>query len=98
MPAAQGWNVVRAAGQNGHWNVNAVTSLEETVPLLNGAENVVQSANDAEHLRCGEVVRPNRGPHCIGDELALLRPYQESGCPIRLLHHLDADHLWHRLQ
>ena len=41
VPAAQGWNVVRAAGQNGSWSVNGVASLEETVPLLNGTRDVV---------------------------------------------------------
>ena len=41
IPAAQGWNVVRASGQNGSWDVSSAPSLEETVPLLYGTKNVV---------------------------------------------------------
>ena len=41
IPAAQGWNVVRASGQNGSWDVSSAPSLEDTVPLLNGTKNVV---------------------------------------------------------
>lgn len=43
VPGAQGWSVVQraASGQNGEWDVRSVETLEETVPLLNGTQNIV---------------------------------------------------------
>jgi hypothetical protein len=41
IPAAEGWNVVRASANNGSWDVTPAASLEETVPLLNGTDNVI---------------------------------------------------------
>ena len=41
IPAAHGWNVVRSSGENGAWDVSAVASLEETIPLLNGTKEIV---------------------------------------------------------
>ena len=41
IPAAEGWNVVRTGPQNGAWDVSTVASLDETVPLLSGAGEVV---------------------------------------------------------
>ncbi|MDQ6624430.1 MAG: hypothetical protein M3Y86_13225, partial [Verrucomicrobiota bacterium] len=41
IPAAQGWQVIRAAAQNGAWDVNAVASLEETIPFLNGTRDII---------------------------------------------------------
>ena len=41
IPAAEGWNVVRTGPQNGSWNVITVATLEEAVPLLTGATNIV---------------------------------------------------------
>ncbi|HMJ07232.1 MAG TPA: hypothetical protein VK474_13315 [Chthoniobacterales bacterium] len=42
LPAAQGWNVVRAGGgENGSWDVRAAATLEEAIPFLNGTSNLV---------------------------------------------------------
>jgi Tfp pilus assembly PilM family ATPase len=42
LPAAQGWNVVRAAEANKEsWNVQAVATLDEAIPLLNGTADLV---------------------------------------------------------
>ncbi len=41
VPAAQGWNVVRASSNNGHWDVDAVGSIEESLPFLAGRKNLV---------------------------------------------------------
>ncbi len=43
LPAAHGWSVVRAAasGNNGSWDVSPAATLEETIPLLNGTQNLI---------------------------------------------------------
>jgi hypothetical protein len=41
IPAAEGWNVVRAGASDGAWAVSAVATLQETLPLLNGTKNIV---------------------------------------------------------
>ena len=41
IPAAEGWNVVRTGPQNGSWDVNTVATLEEAVPMLAGAGQIV---------------------------------------------------------
>ena len=42
IPAAEGWNVVRAvSNEGGGWEVHAAATLEETVPLLNGTTDLV---------------------------------------------------------
>jgi hypothetical protein len=41
IPAAQGWNVVRAGDNGAGWNVQGVATLDETLPLLNGTKNIV---------------------------------------------------------
>ncbi len=44
LPAARGWKVVRASASENNgstWEVRAVETLEETVPLLNGTQNLV---------------------------------------------------------
>ena len=57
LPAAHGWTVVRAsaAENNGTWDVRAVETLEETVPFLNGTQNLIlglpASAILAQRLR-----------------------------------------------
>ena len=55
IPAAQGWNVVRAGENGAGWNVQGVASLDETLPLLNGTKNIVlglpASAVLAQRLR-----------------------------------------------
>ena len=34
IPAANGWNLIRSVDQNGTWDVCALATLEEAVPLL----------------------------------------------------------------
>lgn len=57
IPAAHGWSVVRASASENHgsWDVRAVETLEETVPLLNGTQNLIlglpASAILAQRLR-----------------------------------------------
>lgn len=41
MPAAQGWNVVRLAGQNGAWEVHGVATLDEAATLLRSEDDFV---------------------------------------------------------
>lgn len=43
LPAARGWTVIRTsvAENNGTWDVFTADTLEETVPLLNGSENLI---------------------------------------------------------
>ncbi len=46
LPTAHGWSVVRTApaGTNGNtpsWDVQAFTTIEETIPLLNGTQNLI---------------------------------------------------------
>ena len=46
LPTARGWSVVRAAavGANGStpsWDVQAVATIEETIPFLNGTHNLI---------------------------------------------------------
>ncbi|CAN5166792.1 hypothetical protein BH20VER2_BH20VER2_07920 [soil metagenome] len=41
IPAASGWNVVRTVPGNGSWDVRAVATLEEAVPLVQGSGELV---------------------------------------------------------
>lgn len=41
IPAAQGWNIVRSAADNGGWDVRTVATLEETAAALNGEREIV---------------------------------------------------------
>jgi hypothetical protein len=41
IPTAHGWNLLRSAERNGSWNVRKLESLEEAVPLLTPADDLV---------------------------------------------------------
>ena len=41
IPAAQGWNVVRRAPNNGAWDIRTAATLDETMALLNGSKDIV---------------------------------------------------------
>jgi hypothetical protein len=41
IPAPQGWNVVRAGENGAGWSVQGAATLDETVPFLNGTNNIV---------------------------------------------------------
>lgn len=38
VPASTGWNLIRSADQNGTWDVRALETLDEAIPLLRGDE------------------------------------------------------------
>ncbi len=41
IPTAHGWNFLRAAEQNGSWNVRKLQTLEEAAPLLAATDDFV---------------------------------------------------------
>ncbi len=43
IPAAQGWNLVRAGEQNGAWEIRGIATLEEAAPLLSATDEFVLS-------------------------------------------------------
>ena len=42
-PTAHGWNLLRARGSNGEWDVRMLRSLEEIVPLVSALDDIVLS-------------------------------------------------------
>lgn len=78
MPSATGWNVVQHGGTNGAWNVRAVASLEETVPLLNGSRDVVLglpvNAVLAQRLRL-PTVEPSEFAEMVRIQIEKALPY-----------------------
>ncbi len=43
MPAAHGWNMLRAGANNGAWDVRMLASLEAAVPLLKAEDDLILS-------------------------------------------------------
>ncbi len=64
IPTAHGWNFLRAAEQNGSWNVRKLQTLEEAAPLLAATDDFVLglpvsrvSGNDSHPDREAAAVR-----------------------------------------
>ena len=78
IPAAEGWNIVRTGPKNGAWDVNTVASLDEAVPLLNGATNIVLglpiSAVLAQRLRL-PTVEQSEFPEMVRIQIEKGLPY-----------------------
>lgn len=78
IPAAAGWNVVRTGPQNGSWDVTPVASLDEAVPLLTGAAQIVLglpiTAVLAQRLRL-PTVEPSEFSEMVRIQIEKALPY-----------------------
>ena len=78
IPAAEGWNVVRTGPQNGAWDVTTVASLDECVPFLNAATDIVLglpiSAVLAQRLRL-PTVEASEFPEMVRIQIEKGMPY-----------------------
>src|SRR5438874_8640636 len=78
IPTAHGWNFLRAAEQNGSWNVRKLQTLEEAVPLLAATDDFVLglpvSAVLAQRFRLPSV-DPAEFPEMIRIQIEKLLPF-----------------------
>ena len=78
IPAPEGWNVVRTGKQNGAWDVSTVATLDETVPLLAGATDIVLglpiTAVLAQRLRL-PTVEPSEFSEMVRIQIEKALPY-----------------------
>src|SRR5437773_9647921 len=78
IPTAHGWNFLRAAEQNGSWNVRKLQTLEEAVPLLAATDDFVLglpvSAVLAQRFRLPSV-DPAEFPEMIRIQIEKLVPF-----------------------
>src|SRR5438093_7800011 len=78
IPTAHGWNFLRAAEQNGSWNVRKLQTLEEAAPLLAATDDFVLglpvSAVLAQRFRLPSV-DPAEFPEMIRIQIEKLLPF-----------------------